>query len=353
MFRINQSLASMLSSIEHAPTALSNQSILDWSEGGQINQNVIDHLSSYFRKETAESGPYEIHPFIYREAAQFDLSRRYLLLGTFPPATYIRNIPQLSGVAAADPDVRPAPSVDFYFGETTSLWHMFGLPSVQLTRAMIDDFLKDRSIAVTDVILGAQRMMFHDIRDMSLFNILPNHQLCKLFSDNSAIETILFTSGNLAGVPLTTSGHISLNMPNTVRVFLKTLIEICTHEQLYVSGKPDGSGTFYRFGPKGLAHAVSDQDNHLIWYLRFGDKVLRMVSLPSPATPATLPETPFFRRWLQYKAKKAGIQSPAKKDDLLEYMTAYPDVFVHPYMTQYRSEIYQMAIDHPEELFTI
>jgi len=118
MKRLNHQIFNQLVHFEVAncPLQLDNNSVLEWSTNGTINQNVVEHLNSYLENPNFilqnQPGPYEIHPYLYREKEHFDLNKRYLLLGTFPPNSYMRNIP---GIAAPiiNPNVGANPNVDF------------------------------------------------------------------------------------------------------------------------------------------------------------------------------------------------------------------------------------------------
>ncbi|HVT86099.1 MAG TPA: hypothetical protein VHD35_12920 [Chitinophagaceae bacterium] len=331
--------------IANCRPALNDAAILAWSNSGQINATVLGHLKSYLQFRPAPVfGPYEIHPYIFRETSQFNLNRKYLLLGTFPPNTYLHNIPKLAQLSAVHPNVKTPPTVDFYYGNMASLWKFFGLAG-PMTRNSIIAFLTANSISISDSILGAQRRKFVSSADQNLYNILPHQGLCKIFDPESLIETILFTSGSLKEIKINNSGAISFTSPNTLNIFLGILMR-CNNTQkngIEISGQPNGLGSFYKFDKMGLKQAINDQNKHIIWWLRLKNRKLRIINLPTPAIGLGMisPKT-FFGRWVGWKANQNGLPTPGV--NLKDYMNQYANAFFPPYTNQYRKEIYDLAI---------
>ena len=109
------------------------------------------------------------------------------------------------------------------------------------------------------------------------------------------------------------------------------------------SGQADGNGHYYPLNNAGQNAAVLDQDGHIIWYLRIGQRTFRIINLPTPATALGMIRIPFFWRWVAYKALQNGLPVPPIAN-LVEYMLQHPLVFQRPPTIQYRTEIYDMAI---------
>lgn len=351
MIRINQPLFGTLANYANSPALLTDESILGWSDNGQYNVDVVDHLSSYLQSPPAVHGPYEIHPYLQREAAQFHIGRGFLLLGTFPPNSYLRNIPALAAAANAHPQVGVG-VIDYYYGNTGSLWNFFGVPG-QITAAAIRTFLVQNNIAISDVCLGLQRNVFSSYADTQLFNILPNTLLCGILEPASNIHTVLFTSGSLANIPTDALGAIAINAGgvSTLNVFLHILKNNC-HCEMQVSGQSDGNGIYYQLNTNGRNAAVLHQNGHIIWYLRIGQRTLRIINLPTPATALGMIGSPFFYRWVVYKAQQNGLPVPPQAH-LTNYMAQHPGVFIGPPTNQYRTEIYDMAIHNLPLLITL
>ena len=91
MKRINHRLYDLLiqSRLKSTPN-LNDNDIRIW--GQQIN-NVLLHYNSYLAncRSPNSFGPIEKHPYVDTYAKDFDLSRKFLLLGTFPPSSYFNN----------------------------------------------------------------------------------------------------------------------------------------------------------------------------------------------------------------------------------------------------------------------
>jgi hypothetical protein len=353
MFRVNNQLWAQLGALGLANVPANNDAaILAWSGGGTINQNVISHLSSYLILHPQVPGPYEIHPYIFREIAHFDFSRKYLLLGTFPPNSYLNNILPLAALAAANMNVPPAPVVDFYYGNKANLWNYFGINPVTVPN--IHGFLTDNSISISDVILGTQRKVFNSATDSQLYNILPNTAFCHLLSSNSKVETVLFTSGRISGILFDNNGNVKIDNtipPSTLRTFFKILKEQCGHE-LEICGDPLGAGPFYPLNAQGVLNAAADQQGNVVSYISSGGKIIRLINLPNPAVAIGHMRSPLFLKWLQYKATISGLPAPPA-GNWQAYMQLFPNIFWQNYPNQYRSEIYQMAIHNLATLLNL
>lgn len=344
MLRFSQSFFTKLSalkSVSNCPPGLNDTTINNWCEG---SMNVLAHLNSYLQLRPIPSyGPYEIHPYILKEKLQFDLSRKYLLLGTFPPNSYLHNTPGLGPLAMTHPQINKVPKVDFYYGNTANLWKYFFGNNILPNRPDIIQFLQTNSIAISDVILGVQRRKFGSYEDKDLYNILPNYELCSILDSN--IETILFTSGSLKSIKLNQNDQISLSPLNTLTIFLSILKTCQANLLIEVSGDTTGRGVFYPLTKEGLALSLQQQSGHIIWWLKIGDKKFRIINLPTPATALGVMRSNFFRRWIVWKAKQNGL-SPAHFTNWKKYMMNHPNIFKTPYTNQYRTEVYNLAIQN-------
>ncbi len=352
MIRTNADLFASLAQHAAAPAQLTDVSILEWSNNGQINANVLDHQHSYLPHPPALHGPYEIHPYIYREATQFDISRQFLLLGTFPPNSYLRNLQPLAAAANAHPQVGVG-ATDYYYGNTGNLWDFFGVPG-QITAAAIRGFLTQNNIAISDVCLGLQRDIFSSPADARLFNILPNTLLCGILAPASTIDTILFTSGSLASVPVDAAGNINIshaNRVNTLNIFLHILKNNCRCT-ITVSGQPNGNGVFRPLTIMGRNAAVLDKNGHIIWYLRVGQRTFKIINLPNPSMAIGMIGSSLFYRWVSHKANLNGLPIPPHAN-LTDYMLQHPLVFQGRPTNQYRKEIYEMAIHNLPQLMAL
>lgn len=358
MKRVNPQIFNQLlqAGIANCPALLNKNSVLQWSNNGTINQNVVEHLNSYLVNpnfiQQNQPGTYEIHPYLAREEEHFDLNKRYLLLGTFPPNSYIRNI---HGIVAPilNPNVGPNPNVDFFYGNVGTLWNCFGLGNAPTVNT-IKIFLDRNGISVSDVVLGAQRDKFTSANDTSLYNIVLNDHLREIFSPISNIETILFTSGNLAALTLMLNGNLNFNNGITT---LKGFIGILIDNQINfeISGDVTGNGQYYPFNNIGIQAAVAQQNGHIIWWLKTNNKKIRIINLPSPAGNANqqIPGAPLFFRWVTWMAIQHNIAPPVFGQNLMHDYLLQHNIFIQPYTTQYKQHIYSLALNDLITLQTI
>lgn len=349
MEKLNQALFNNLINgvIENCPREiLTNENILAWSENGIINENCIAHLSSYLINHGFVFGPYEIHPYILREINNFNLERKYLLCGTFPPNSYLHNIPILNPLAIANPNVGNPPQLDFYYGNLIKLWRLFNIP-IPINYASVSDFLDENSISISDTILGAQRAIFRDASDIQYNNIVLNFHLLNILNLESKIETLLFTSGSLKNIHLNLNG----NKLNALNSFLK----IFSNENLdlKISGQVNGLGNFMPLNTLNRNAEVIIQNNQIIWWLEIAGRKFRIINLPTPATSQGMMSSPFFLRWANWKLVSNGLAPINQNIRTMDQLQALPAIFDPTPTNQYRKEIYDMAIHNIPLLETI
>lgn len=364
MIRINNPLWGNLQGLQSSPPANNDPAILLWSNGGQINANVIKHLTSYLTMVPGvDWGPYEIHPYIHRYPTEFNIKRKILLLGTFPPNSYMNNIAALQPFAGNHPHINNIPLVDFYYGNTASLWQFFGLGPLVTVPAILN-FLNNQSISISDVALGIQRNLFISPADSALYNILPNFNLCDFLNNSFSLETVLLTSGSLRNLNINPAGHVGMNSPSTTKIFIEIIKHVCRND-IEISGQPDGNGPFHPLTNQGINAAQLqqysrilpgnnqlDQFRHIVWYIKINSKTTRIINLPTPSGALGMIGSDFFYKWLRYKANINGLPLPPN-NGRRDFMLQYPNIFIGPPTNQYRSEIYQMSIFNLPLLITL
>jgi hypothetical protein len=293
-------------------------------------------------------GPYEIHPYIHREAELFDTSRKILLWGTFPPRSYIANL------TIELPPPFEGPQLDFYYGNTPNLWRFF-IPGIDLNNPVlavdaVREFIWNNNIAISDVIIGTQRNVFQSPEDRALYNICPNMRLCKLLTEESLVDTILTTSGSLKTLKINGNSQV-----NTLNLLLTILRHCKSDQHISISGLPNGNGPFYPLTLIGMDAATEDQQRHIVWYLKIGNRIFRIINLPTPASSLSIMGSALFLRWVNYKAVQSGLPAPDahQQRNLKAYMNQHPEVFVMPFTNQYRNDIYNMAINNVELLINL
>jgi len=174
-----------------------------------------------------------------------------------------------------------------------------------------------------------------------------NDQLTEILSPNSKIETVLLTSGNLAGLNLRLNGNLNINNGITT---LKGFVQILIDNQIKfeISGDVTGNGQYHPFTNNGIQAAVAQQNGHIIWWLKVSNKKIRIINLPSPAGNASIniPASPFFFRWVNWKALQNQIPLPLAGQNLMNEYLPLHDIFNPPYTSQYKMEVYSLVLNN-------
>ncbi len=347
MKRIDNKIYEVLKSKEIANTPeLISDTIQKW---GNNNKNVREHHESYFHKIKKEGscGPIEKHPYIEKYVEDFDLSRKILLLGTFPPNSYMNNL-ELSNLP--NPNVQSHKPIDFFYGNMPALWYyLFGLNNEQITVENIREKLSDLKMSITDVFAFVQRSIMKDGDDNQYVNIVLNSKVMDVFKESSKIDTIITTSGGLINL-LTV--HRKRSPPSTLNGFywiIKTHFD--TLSKIQISGQIDGKGDYFSFDKLGIENAVKQQNAGIIWWLKYGNKRIKVANLPSPsgARSRSIPRSIFYKKWVNFVAEKNGIPLPNMEElkKLREqYFPKHSKVFSSTPTNQYRKDVYSKVLNN-------
>ena len=319
--------------------ALVDLAIRNW--GDNMN-NVYEHLDSYLGliQQPNSPGPLEKHPYLDLYSADCDFQRHTLLLGTFPPSSYLNNWP-LNNLP--NPNVQNNSPRHFFYGNMDSLWrYLFPENIGDMTIPLLQQLLLAHSISISDVFSFVQREIMISSADTEYRNILVNCNLCRVFNEDSSINTILFTSGKL-------ESFLS-NAVSALTGFRWILEDCCSGLNGFeISGEISGNGPYYPINRAGQQLAVLQQNGGIIWWLKSEDKKIRIINLPSPAGPAaiTMLNSSFFRKWIYYKANLLGIPQLQVDENVGQYLALNPHLIANPSPTvQYRQEVYQMVLNN-------
>jgi hypothetical protein len=321
---------------------LDDQAIRNW--GNNLN-NIIAHYDSYLLNLQIPNspGPIEKHPYIDLYATDCDFQRETLLLGTFPPSSYLNNM-QLANIP--NPNVQNNNPTNYFYGNMNDLWdYLFGLNGNNVTIGNIHTLLNENSISISDVFAYVQRKNMINPEDKEYVNIVINCNLRAIFYPESNIKTLLFTSGSLR--------KLLSNTTSTLTGFRWILEECCEGlNNFTISGDLNGNGIFYPVNKVGIQNALIQQNGGIVWWLKFGTKKIRIINLPSPAPTASLRITssPFYIKWINHKATANQIQPIVLGANVNQYLNQFPHVFIQPYTKQYRREIYQMVLNNTIDL---
>lgn len=304
--------------------------------------NVYEHYDSYLQNVLAHDapGPIEKHPYLDTYEADFDLKHGgFLLLGTFPPSSYFNNLPLAN---LPNPNIQNNIPTHYFYGNTAALWnYLFGLQGPELTIPAIRAALKKHQVSISDVFSYAQRRVMRQADDAQYRNIVLNCRIGEVFQPSSKIHTLLFTSGSL---------RTFLGNNTSALTGFRWILEDCLHglEYFSISGSQDGNGPYHPINPQGVQAALLQQEGGIIWWLRSSSKQIRIINLPSPAGNAAIQmlNSPFFRKWVNYKLTANGIQALlGMNDNVREFLHNHPGIFTNTPTQQYRREVYQMVLN--------
>lgn len=313
---------------------LNDQSIRNW---GQNPNNVIEHYDSYLLNIQAlnSPGPIEKHPYIDLYATDCDFQREALLLGTFPPSSYLNNMPLVN---LPNPNVQNNNPTNYFYGNMNDLWdYLFGLNGNNVTVGNIRTLLKENSISISDVFSYVQRKNMIKPEDKEYVNIVLNCNLKKIFDPESKIKTLLFTSGSLS--------NFRSNTTSALTGFRWILEDCCESLNSFtISGDISGDGVYYPINAAGIQNAKIQQNGGIVWWLKFSTKKIRIINLPRASR--RIISSSFFRKWINYKAAINQIQPIGIGANVNQYLNQFPQVFIEPYTKQYKREIYQMVLNN-------
>lgn len=317
---------------------LNDQSIRNW---GNNPNNVIEHYDSYLLNNQAinSPGPIEKHPYIDLYTTDCDFQREALLLGTFPPSSYLNNMPLVN---LPNPNVQNNKPTNYFYGNMNDLWdYLLGLSGNNVTVGNIQTLLKEKSISISDVFSYVQRKNMIKSEDKEYVNIVLNCDLKKIFDQESKIKTLLFTSGSLSNLRNNTTSALT---------GFRWILEDCCEgiNNFTISGDIKGDGVFHPINAAGIQNAKIQQNGGIVWWLKFGAKKIRIINLPSPSPQAStgIPNSSFYKMWINYRAATNNIQPIGIGANLNQYLNQFPQVFMQPYTKQYRREIYQMVLNN-------
>jgi hypothetical protein len=319
--------------------ALTDLVIRNW---GSVINNVYEHLDSYLGliQQPNSPGPIEKHPYIDLYATDCDFQRHTILLGTFPPSSYLNNLP-LNNLP--NPNVQNNNPTHFFYGNMNSLWNYL-FPGIQGNIAIpfLQQQLALHDISISDVFSFVQRKNMRSAADSDLKNIVVNCNLSRLFDSSSSIKTVLFTSGKL-------DSFLS-NSVSTLTGFRWILEDCCGGLDAFtISGDISGNGPYYPINNTGLQMAVLQQEGGIVWWLKSENKTIRIINLPSPAGAAAIQmfNSSFFRKWINYKANLLGLPQLQMGQNVSQYLTINHHLIANGIpTTQYRQEVYQMVLNN-------
>jgi hypothetical protein len=180
-----------------------------------------NHIADYILAHNGQLPPqpmFEKHPYEYTE---FNLGYDKMIIGTFPPISYIydNTILAENGI-----DQEKRPLVPFFHGNRASMWNVLLIGDCfeeilmmdrSLRRNELIDELIYRFIRYDDIIKFTRREKTGDrytAEDKKLFNITPNFSLVKDVLEKKELDAILFNTST------TFSKNIKINKNNKINI---------------------------------------------------------------------------------------------------------------------------------------
>jgi len=286
----------------------------------QVLAMQISYLENQNHETIAKTPFIEWHPYINDSS----LNERILLLGTFPPPSYL--IPKYGW--DENPKLKlikigSKPEVDYFYGNMSSLWKILnididGLDNLKKRDKIIKE-LKNKGIGISDIILACQRKHLSNSEkrssDNNLLNIVPNFDVINKIFDSKKIERIVFTSANW---DMQKKGKID-DKKSTMGYFLKSIyqsfqmeiklnniwinpIDLCnedTKHRLYLKYRNQDKVLKFK-APNFLEIRIHHKGQ---------SKNLILIGLPSPSRAANtnLKNTAYFKLWKKYTENKKRV----------------------------------------------
>lgn len=179
--------------------------------------------------------PFEKHPYL--EPLDVNTTATGLMIGTFPPITYLCSQFNLAKLTYNN-QAFTAPDLDYFHGNYSSLWKYapIGFNQIQLANRdaqpqMISNALCLAGVLYTDIIAYTQRKLKgnkYDAGDKNLTCIIPNADIFNLLFNADSINRIYFTNASffVASTPLfTKEGTLNLKENDAFGLFIKAALD--------------------------------------------------------------------------------------------------------------------------------
>jgi len=179
--------------------------------------------------------PFEKHPYI--EDLDVSATATGLMIGTFPPITYLCSQFQLSNLTFNN-QAFTAPDLDYFHGNYSSFWNYapIGFQEMQLVSrdtqpTFIIEALNTAGVLYTDIIKYTQRKLHngkYDAGDKNLNSIIPNYQIFQFLRD-SIVDRLYFTNASFFHTKnklFDGQGILKLRENDSFGLFVKTAIDL-------------------------------------------------------------------------------------------------------------------------------
>lgn len=284
----------------------------------QVTGMQKSYLESQAHEIIKKMPPFEWHPYIEESR----LNERILLLGTFPPPSYLiekynwDQSPKLKSI-----DIGSEPEINYFYGNMASLWKILNIDLNDLDKLKKKDKiiaeLKNKGVGISDIILSCQRLIIHKkerSNDTNLFNIVPNLKLIQEIIESKKLERILFTSTGW-DIGVFKNKKIINADSNTMGIFLKSLsqfyaIEISFNDSWIALKDLIREEHSVRY-PNEEGEVLFKGPNFMKIRIHKGGlrKELNLIGLPSPSALSNLglEDQVYFKLWKKYTENKGEV----------------------------------------------
>ena len=243
--------------------------------------------------------PFEKHPYL--ETLDVNTTATGLMIGTFPPITYLCSQFNLANLTYKKQAFK-APDLDCFHGNYSSLWKYapIGFDQIQLANRgvqpqMISNALRATGVLYTDIISYTQRELNdnkYDAGDKNLNSIIPNTQVFQ-FLKASPVDRLYFTNASFFHTNnnlFDGQGLLRLQENDAFGLFVKSAIDLNIKVEYSLWGQENWTELSEQPKPLNIRNAIhKDLKTKVVLKLRlsFG-KDKKEYSICSAVSPAAV-----------------------------------------------------------------
>lgn len=268
----------------------------------------------------------EIHPYSHFREKMSKNPRGYIL-GTFPPASYLRSQLYIDNKMIGDRpfkvnevEVRQPPKLNFFHGNKNELWRRLGIED--LSEIGILNFLNETGWVYSDVIFSCHRDSIDSPADGSLDNIVPNFELINEILSKDSRLSLWFTSSsifNTTGIRFDGENFekIDVSQGQAFDIFIRSLQELGYEISISKDGK-----NWVDVRSENSQRLSSSYVGLIYLSLKINSKIYDVFFGPSPSGSASrhMKKHSLFIKWRESLYQK-GIQiSGAPTNDFRSFI---------------------------------
>lgn len=232
----------------------------------QLHQSSVQSISNN-GGALPEIPPFEKHPYL--EPLDVNATATGLMIGTFPPITYLCSQFNLANLTYNN-QAFTAPDLDYFHGNYSSLWKYapIGFDQIQLANRdlqpqLIIDELSAAGLLYTDIITYTQRELNdnkYDAGDKNLNSIIPNTQVFQ-FLKESSVARLYFTNASFfhtSNKLFDGQGLLRLQENDAFGLFVKTAIDLNIKVEYSLWGQENWTELNEQPKPLNIRNAINN-----------------------------------------------------------------------------------------------